>query len=69
MKAFPTTTNNGHSENQDGMDLRDYFAAKIMAASFYNPCDMTVGEMKDVAEAAYLMADTMIKARKTKMGD
>ena len=51
------------------MNLRDYFAAKIMAASFYNPCDMTIGEMKDVAEAAYLMADTMMKVRKTKMGD
>ena len=26
--AFQTTADNGHSENQDGMTLRDYFAAK-----------------------------------------
>jgi hypothetical protein len=62
MKAFPDS----HMCNNEGMDLRDYFAAKVMAASFYNPCDMSVGEMKDVAEAAYLMADTMMKARKMK---
>ena len=30
MKAFPTAADNGHSDNQDGMDLRDYFAAKAM---------------------------------------
>lgn len=34
MKAFPTAADNGHSENQDGMDLRDYFAAKAMPLSF-----------------------------------
>jgi hypothetical protein len=30
MKAFPTAADNGHSANQDGMNLRDYFAAKAM---------------------------------------
>lgn len=30
MKAFPTAADNGHTTNQDGMDLRDYFAAKAM---------------------------------------
>ena len=56
MKAFPT-------HRAEGMDLRDYFAAKVMAASFYNPLDMTIGEMKEIAQAAYLMADEMIRAR------
>jgi hypothetical protein len=63
MKAFPTAVDNGHSGNQDGMDLRDYFAAKVMAASFCNPLEMSLGEMKDTAEAAYLMADAMMKVR------
>ena len=34
MKAFPTAADNGHSDNQDGMDLRDYFAAKAMPMAF-----------------------------------
>lgn len=34
MKAFPTAADNGHEENQDGMDLRDYFAAKSLPLSF-----------------------------------
>lgn len=65
MKAFPDS----HMCNNEGMDLRDYFAAKVMAASFYDPLEMSLGEMKDTAEAAYLMADAMMKVRKTKMGD
>ena len=32
MKAFPTAPDNGHEE--DGMDLRDYFAAKAMPMIF-----------------------------------
>jgi len=35
-KAFPTLADNGHSQNQDGMDLRDYFAAKAMQAMIQN---------------------------------
>ena len=30
IPAFPTSADNGHSTNQDGMTLRDYFAAKAM---------------------------------------
>ncbi len=59
MKAFPDS----HMCNNEGMDLRDYFAAKVMAASFCNPLEMSLGEMKDTAEAAYLMADAMMKVR------
>jgi hypothetical protein len=60
MKAFPDS----HMCNNEGMDLRDYFAAKVMAASFCNPLEMSLGEMKDTAEAAYLMADAMMEVRK-----
>jgi hypothetical protein len=73
MKAFPTAADNGHSENQDGMDLRDYFAAKAMQGL------LTQGEafldlkaasyQKDafweyVAELSYTIADEMMEARK-----
>jgi len=52
--------------NQDGMTLRDYFAARAMEAfisgwierNIYPPNDL------DVAEHAYAMADAMMKARK-----
>jgi hypothetical protein len=36
MKAFPTSIDNGHSENQDGMDLRDYFAARATEQDIKN---------------------------------
>ena len=56
MKAFPTTADNGHLHNQDGMDLRDYFAAKAMQAIVSK-----YGEGNAVK--AYEIADAMMKAR------
>lgn len=56
MKAFP-------NHRSEGMDLRDYFAAKVMAASFYNPLEMTLGEINEITKAAYTVADAMMKAR------
>jgi len=65
MKAFPTAVDNGHSENQDGMDLRDYFAAKVLNASWISsPDDLTRGEVKDIATTCYIIADAMMEARK-----
>lgn len=64
MKAFPTSADNGQSENQDGMDLRDYFAAQAMQRLI----DL-ITHKKDVAVNAYKIADAMMEARKTKMGD
>ena len=63
MKAFPTLADNGHSENQDGMELRDYFAAKAMQA--YCSCNewRTHSDMVDTAVSAYEMANEMMKAR------
>jgi hypothetical protein len=72
MKAFPTSKDNGHSQNQDGMDLRDYFAAKAMQAIISNSDqkDLSIQEVNFwVADYAYTVADSMMQARKTIMGD
>ncbi len=58
MKAFPNVT------NEKGMDLRDYFAAKAMQAQINNPLSIGGDEAhRLIAERAYRMADTMMKAR------
>jgi hypothetical protein len=64
MKAFPTTIDNGHSANQDGMNLRDYFAAKAM-----QKFECSGQNINEIAKIAYKMADAMMEARKTTMGD
>jgi hypothetical protein len=61
MKAFPTTADNGHSENQDGMELRDYFAAHIIQGLLAN--NTTCDNDETVIESAWGLADKMIKAR------
>jgi hypothetical protein len=63
--AFPTPT---HNLQNDGMTLRDYFAAKAMQGLFSCPDWLDgAGEEVDVpncmASAAYAMADAMLKAR------
>jgi hypothetical protein len=73
MKAFPTAADNGHSENQDGMDLRDYFAAKAMQSLLthehlylYDRAEKVGCEDWNdyVSETAYFVADQMMRARK-----
>ena len=66
MKAFPSENNADNQYNwiNQGMDLRDYFAAKAMQAiisSLPNE-DIFPGEqkIKEVATSAYLYADTMM---------
>lgn len=63
MKAFPTLAYNGHSETQDGMELRDYFAALAMP---WVASDLPGSEdfCELVAKGAYKMADAMMEARK-----
>jgi len=72
MKAFPTAVDNGHSGNQDGMDLRDYFAAKVMQAMLASPELMVVVTASEVlgdtysercANMSYKYADAMMEAR------
>ena len=45
-----------------GMDLRDYFAAKAMAALIAHP-NGRAGQWDDAAKEAYLAADAMLRAR------
>jgi hypothetical protein len=61
MKAFPTAEDNGHSENQDGMDLRDYFAAQVMHYWLCNPINNQ--QIENLCKGAYQVADAMMKAR------
>ena len=51
--AFPTAMN-----QTEGMSLRDYFAAKAMQGLM----DAAM-PMPEIAQAAYEMADAMLKAR------
>ena len=69
MKAFPILVENpdkSFSCNQ-GMDLRDYFAAKAMQKllddikSVYEP-----PQMKKLVHLSYEIADAMMKAREQK---
>jgi len=62
MKAFPKS-NHQFFDAQEGMDLRDYFAAKAMQA-IQQTSKNTMYE--DIARLAYVMADAMMKAREQK---
>lgn len=59
MKAFPITSN--YDEN-NGMDLRDYFAAKALQGLL---CTVKNEQWlpQDVAKVCYEVADSMMKAR------
>jgi len=66
MKAFPTHAINVNNEaritsigGEGGMDLRDYFAAKAMQALLHDGGS----EAYEIAEAAYIVANAMMKAR------
>jgi hypothetical protein len=49
-------------DKQDGMDLRDYFAAKALNAFLFKLSEDYV--MSDAASDAYTVADEMMEARK-----
>ncbi len=57
MKAFPITSN--YDEN-NGMDLRDYFAAKAMQGFLTESGDVIFDSL---AIESYRIADAMMKAR------
>ena len=62
--AFPTLADNGHAMNQDGMTLRDYFAAKAMVAFWLAPdVEGCIQTPEAIADWSYEMADAMLKAR------
>lgn len=82
MKAFPTETASPpgyrRANYDEGMDLRDYFAAKamqsILMSGTWGPktaddlhyddnYDSVMNRAKCLAEGAYQMADAMMEAR------
>ncbi len=64
MKAFPTLADNGHITTQDGMDLRDYFAAKAMQV-ILNWCEKgSTVDSSELGAMAYKIADAMMESRK-----
>jgi len=50
-------------KDNEGMTLRDYFAAKAMAALFDSDAGHNAMECQMIAEEAYAMADEMLKER------
>ena len=62
MKAFPDS----HMCNNEGMDLRDYFAAKAMQAIINNSDQKSISILEVdlwIGNYAYTVADAMMKAR------
>ena len=57
MKAFPNMT------NQQGMDLRDYFAAQAMNGNIAASESGGYIDLNIAARWAYSVADAMMKAR------
>lgn len=61
MKAFP---NNTHDGVEWGMNLRDYFAAKVMQGFCSNHAhDILPSKVELEARIAYQIADAMLKVR------
>lgn len=80
MKAFPSISNKRMQDSDgfwftpgsEGMDLRDYFAAKAMQAMLTNPEFLNVVTKEEingkdcasrVAKVSYKYADAMMEAR------
>jgi len=61
MKAFPLSTEKNYG--QDGMDLRDYFAAKALMSMLAPVQDITENTANVAATWAYKFADAMMKVR------
>lgn len=56
-RAFPKPMH-----GSDGMELRDYFAAKAMQVILH-PANERIYDEGEIADAAYSMADAMLKER------
>lgn len=61
--AFPTE-HTDKSGLYDDMTLRDYFAAKAMAAMLPHAMARSVEDVMQIPTAAYTAADAMMKARR-----
>ena len=63
IQAFPNEGFNGWGKPQEGMTLRDYFAAKAMESMLPLFSDRPLKEIQEVSTKAYAMADLMMKER------
>jgi hypothetical protein len=63
IPAFPNEGFNGWGSPQEGMTLRDYFAAKAMQGWLANSQTSYDASYEKLAEIFYGMADAMMKAR------
>ena len=65
IQAFPNEGFNGWGKPQEGMTLRDYFAAKAMQSILTGHYPITKSEDADIkiAKASYRLADAMLQAR------
>ena len=65
MKAFPQRVSTAYQyEVEHGMDLRDYFAAKVLPILSKLDVDNFPNlDYEDIAEISYKYADAMMKAR------
>jgi hypothetical protein len=56
-------------KSENGMELRDYFAAKAMqtllGSEYTSNHGLHEGRMNTLAHEAYMMSDAMLKARKS----
>ena len=64
--AFPVfpETGAGHAVAHQGLSLRDYFAAQVIAGVLAHGIPTDASDRKFVADHAYLFADAMLEARK-----
>lgn len=70
MKAFPTHTISVNNEaritavgGEGGMELRDYFAAKVLPIAIQDMVEAESYDINDAAIVAYQYADAMMAAR------
>ena len=66
MKAYPYSHKHpttGLTASSEGMDLRDYFAAKAMEG-FLVDLSCEPEHLPSIAVSAYMMADAMMEARR-----
>ena len=64
--AFPLALNNDRTDFEQGMTLRDYFAAKAMNATLSTPKMKYPNSEQDIsslAELSYTIADAMLEQR------
>ncbi len=67
MKAFPNKGWNGYETIiNEGMDLRDYFAAKAMEQVIFQYTSDCKNIQEIDAKFCYMIADAMMKAREGK---